>query len=189
LDPERKQYLLLFLYENELIFLDQSQPISALLNVNTADFNGIYLRGTIENKCSFIRLYLYGVYLSDSSFSSCYIDYSTFSSSTMYRTLFTNALVLRSSFKFTFLDKCRFSNTKLNDVSFLGGSLLACNFTGSVWTEGGVDLTNTNLSGAIISNEQFHNSTLFNCILPNGTWGPIKTDNLVVNGDAGENVS
>ncbi|CAF4578315.1 unnamed protein product [Rotaria sp. Silwood1] len=63
-------------------------------------------------------------------------------------------------------------------------SLIECDFTGALWTENSIDFTSTNLSGAIISNEQLGNSTLYNCILPNGTWAPIRTDNLVVNGDA-----
>ena len=189
LDSQRKKDLFLFLYENELIFRQPSQSISTLLNVNTADFNGISLQGTIENKCSFTRLYLPDVYLSNSSFIRCYIDRSNFSYSTMYRTLFVNTLITRTSLKFTLLDKAQFKNTKLYLTSFLGASLIECDFTGSVWSEQSVDFTNTNLSRAIISNGQLQNSTLFNCILPNATWGPIKTDNLVVNGNAEENVS
>ncbi|CAF3641192.1 unnamed protein product [Rotaria sp. Silwood1] len=75
-------------------------------------------------------------------------------------------------------------NTKFFYTYFLEVSLIECDFTGALWTENSIDFTSTNLSGAIISNEQLGNSTLYNCILPNGTWKPIRTDNLIVHGDA-----
>ncbi|CAF1510191.1 unnamed protein product [Rotaria sordida] len=189
LDPTRRKYLFLFLYESGLIYRYPEQPYVSLLKLIDADFNGIYFERTIETKCSLIHLYLYGVYLSNSSFIHCYIDYSNFSSATMYKTLFLNTLVMRTSFKFTFLDQANFSNTKISDTTFKGASLIECDFTGARWKENGVDFINANLSGAMISDEQLRNSTLYNCILPNGTWGPIRTNNLVVNGDAEKNVS
>ncbi|CAF4531584.1 unnamed protein product [Rotaria sp. Silwood2] len=187
LDPQRKKDILLFLYNNELIFRYPSESISTLLQLNGANFNGISLQGTIEEKCSFTRLYLYGTYLSNTSFIRCDIDHSNFSNAIMHRTLLSNTFVTQTSFNFAFLDKSRFINTKFYMTSFLGALLTDSNFTGSVWPENTVDFTNANLSGAILSNEQLQNSTLVNCILSNGTWGSIRTDNLVVNGDAERN--
>ena len=189
LNPDRKKDLLLFLYENKLIFRDSSQSVSTLLQVNNANFEGIDLRGTTGNKCSFARLYLYGAYLSKSTFTRCYIESSNLSSTIMYLALFENSLVTRTWFTNTFLDESRFIDTKLYQTFFRGASLFKVNFTGSVWANASVDFTNANLSEATLSNEQLHNSTFFNCILPNGTWGPIQKNNLVLNGDAEGKVS
>ncbi|CAF4731430.1 unnamed protein product [Rotaria sp. Silwood1] len=106
----------------------------------------------------------------------------------MYKATFFNTLIIRSSFKFALLVKANFSNSKLATMDFSAASLVESVFTGALWKEGNVNFANTNLTGAIISNEQLHNSTLYNCILPNGTWGLIYTKNLVVNGDVEQNV-
>ncbi|CAF4606740.1 unnamed protein product [Rotaria sp. Silwood2] len=153
LDPQRKKDILLFLYNNELIFRYPSESISTLLQLNGANFNGISLQSTIEEKCSFTRLYLYGTYLSNTSFIRCDIDHSYFSHVIMHRTLLSNTFVTQTSFNFAFLDKSRFINTKFYMTSFLGALLTDSNFTGSVWPENTVDFTNANLSGAILSNE------------------------------------
>ncbi|CAF4783154.1 unnamed protein product [Rotaria sp. Silwood1] len=189
LDAERKQHLFLFLYESGLIYHHHMEPISSLLRVNFANFNDIFFKGTIEIQCSFPRLYLHEVYLSNSSFIDCYIDRANFSNAIMYKATFFNTLIIRSSFKFALLVKANFSNSKLATMDFSAASLVESVFTGALWKEGNVNFANTNLTGAIISNEQLHNSTLYNCILPNGTWGLIYTKNLVVNGDVEQNVS
>ena len=118
LTPERKKDLLLFLYENELIFRYPSQSVSTLLQVNSANFDGIDLRGTTGSKCSFAYLYLYGAYLSKSTFTRCYIESSNFSSTIMYVALFESSLVTRTWFKNTFLDESRFIHTKLYQTFF-----------------------------------------------------------------------
>jgi uncharacterized protein YjbI with pentapeptide repeats len=189
LDSERKRYLLLFLYESELIHQYPDQQISTLLKINKADFNSIQFNGTNDNKCTFLRMYLYDVYLSNSSFIDCYIDRSNFSYSTMYNALFYKGLLIRITFKFALLDNSCFCNIKLSMMDFFGASLAGSSFSGSTWDNASVDFTNTNLTGAILSNEQLKNSTLDNCMLPNRTWGPIRTKNLVVNGDLQQNVS
>ena len=61
-------------------------------------------------------------------------------------------------------------------------------FTDAIWKDGIVDFTNANLTGAVISDQHLSKSILNNSILPNGTWEPIQTENLVVNGDAEQNV-
>jgi uncharacterized protein YjbI with pentapeptide repeats len=189
LDPELKQRLLLFLYESELIYNDDRRPIPSLLKLNYADFNDIVFKGTIENRCSFLHLYLREAYLSNSLFIGCYIDRSTFSNAIMYKATFFKTLLLRSSFRSALLDKANFSYSKLNIMDFCGASLVGSDFTGAILVRDGVNLINTNLTGAIISNKQISNTTFYNCILPNGTWGPIYTKNLIVNGDVEENVS
>ncbi|CAF3688965.1 unnamed protein product [Rotaria sp. Silwood1] len=95
---------------------------------------------------------------------------------------------ISSLLRFALLVKANFSNSKLATMDFSAASLVESVFTGALWKEGNVNFANTNLTGAIISNEQLHNSTLYNCILPNGTWGLIYTKNLVVNGDVEQNV-
>ncbi|CAF4057967.1 unnamed protein product [Rotaria sordida] len=187
LDPERKQHLLLFLYESGLIYHHSTKPISSLLRVNYVNFNDIFFKGTMENQCSFLRLYLHEAYLSNSSFIDCYIDRGNFSNAIMYKATFFNTLLIRSSFKFASLVKANFNKSKLAGIDFSGASLVESIFTGTLWKERNVNFTNANLTGAIISNEQLHNSTLYNCILPNGTWGLIYTKNLVVNGDVEQN--
>jgi uncharacterized protein YjbI with pentapeptide repeats len=189
LDSERKKHLLLFLYETELIYRPLEKTISSLLNVNDADFSGVYFQGTTETSCSFMYLYLHRVYLSNSSFIDCYIDRSNFSASSMYRTNFFKARLYRISFKFTLLHQSNFNQATLFNMSFVGASLVECNFTGTIWKVGIVDFTNANLTGAVISDQELSKSILDNSILPNGTWGPIRRENLVVNGDAEQNVS
>ena len=189
LDSERKKHLLLFLYDSELIFRPLEKTISSVLNVNDADFSGVYFQGTTETSCSFMYLYLYRVYLSSSSFIDCYIDRSNFSASTMYRINFFKARLYRISFKFTLLHKSNFNQATLFKMDFVGASLVECNFTDAFWKTREVDFTNANLTGAVLSNAQLSKSILDNSILPNGTWGPIQTKNLVVNGNAEQNVS
>jgi uncharacterized protein YjbI with pentapeptide repeats len=185
LDPERKRYLLLFLYESELIY----QQNFSLLKLNGADFNGVQFSGTLDNKCAFTGIYLYDVYLSNSSFIDCYIDQANFSYSIMYNVVFNKGLLIRVSFKSTLLDNSCFCNMRLSSTSFRGASLANSNFMGAIWSNTMVDFTNANLTGAILSDEQLKNSTLYNCILPNKTLGPIQTKNLVNNGDLDQNVS
>jgi len=189
LDSERKKYLLLFLYDTELISRDSQKPISSVLKVNDADFNGIYFRGTLESSCSFMYLYLHDVHLSNASFIDCYIDWSNFSSSTMYKTVFFKARLLRTSFKFALLDNANFSQATFFQMNFIGASLIACNFTGATWTNQTVDFSGANLTGAILSDQQLSKSILSNALLPNGTWGPIQRENLLINGNAERNVS
>jgi uncharacterized protein YjbI with pentapeptide repeats len=189
LDSERKKYLLLFLYDSALIYHYSQKPISSVLKINDADFNGIYFQGTTESSCSFMHLYLHDVYLSNASFINCYIDRSNFSSSTMYKTVFFKARLLRTSFKFALLDHANFSQATFFQMNFIGASLVDCDFTGPTWLYQTVDFTGANLTGAIISNQQLEKSITNNSVLPNGTWGPIIRENLVVNGDAEQNVS
>jgi uncharacterized protein YjbI with pentapeptide repeats len=189
LDSERKNRLLLFLYENQLIYGDSQQSTSPLLKVNGADFNGIYFQGTKEAQCSFTGLHLDDVQLSNSSFISCQLWFSNFFQSIMYNTMLYNTNLRGSSFNLTLLDKANFSRAVITGVKFVGASLIECDFTGASWFSDKVDFTNANLTGAIMSNEQLSNSTLYNCVLPNGTWGPIQTKNLVMNGGVEQNVS
>lgn len=186
LDSERKRYLFLFLYESDLIYQDSSEQ---LLRLHGADLNGIQFNGTYDNRCSFIYLYLYNVYLSNGSFIDCFIDRSNFSYGIMYNTRFYKGLLIRISFKMALLDNSCFCNMKLSTINFNGASLTGSDFQGTVWENASVDFTNANLTGANLSKEQLKNSTLDNCILPNKTWGPIRTRNLVVNGDLEQNVN
>jgi uncharacterized protein YjbI with pentapeptide repeats len=189
LDAERKRYLLLFLCESELICQNPPYSNSSLLKIDKADFNGVQINGTNDNKCSFTRIHLHDVYLSNSSFVECYIDRSNFSRATMNKAMFSKGLVLRTSFKFASLEKANFYNMKLATMNFAGAHLRQSDFTGTVWENNTVDFTNTDLTEAKLSDAQLKNSTLDNCILPNGTWGPIQTKNLVANGDLDQNVS
>jgi uncharacterized protein YjbI with pentapeptide repeats len=189
LDPERKQHLLLFLYESELIYRPVGKASSSLLKMKSADFKDIFFKGTVEIECSFLWLYLPEVYLSNSSFIDCYIDHSTFSHAIMYRAIFVQTLLIRTSFKSAFLNQANFSYSKLNIIDFSGASLVDSDFTGARLRQGEIIFTNTNLTGAILSSEQISNSNISNSLLPNGTWVFIDTKNLVVNGDAEENVS
>ncbi|CAF1289468.1 unnamed protein product [Adineta steineri] len=183
LDAERKKSILLFLCESELICRNPQYLNSSLVKLNDADFNGIQLDGTDDNKCSFTRLKLYDAYLSNSSFIDCYIDYSDFSHTTMNKVVFFKRVLIRTSFKFASLNEAKFCNMKLSTINFIGASLIRSDFTGTVWDNTTVDFTNANLTDAKLSDKQLKNSTLDNCILPNGTWGPIRTKNLVANGD------
>jgi hypothetical protein len=103
--------------------------------------------------------------------------------------MFYNTDLRGSSFNLTLLDRANFSRADITGVKLVGASLIECDFTGAR-IRGKVDFTNANLTGAIISNEQWANLTmLYNCVLPNGTWGPIQTENLVMNGGVEQNVS
>lgn len=189
LDSERKKHLLLFLYDIGLIYNSVEKSVDSLLSLNDADFSRVHFQGTTETRCSFMYLYLYDVYLSDASFISCYIDRSNFSASTMYRTNFFKARLYRISFKFPLLSGSNFDRTTFFEVNFLGTSLVECNFTNTTWRNQTVNFTNANLTRAILSDRQLSISVLDNAILPNGTWGPIKTVNLVMNSNAEQNVS
>ena len=188
-DSERKKHLLLFLYDSELIYRSPEKISSWILNINDADFNGIYFQGTTENTCSFSYLHLYHVYLSNASFINCFIDRSVFSAATIYNTTFFRARLFRTNFRFALLDNSNFTEASFFQTIFIGASLAECNFTGSFWFNQTVDFTNANLTGAVISDEQLSKSIIDNAILPNGTWGPIRSGNLVVNGDAEQHVS
>jgi uncharacterized protein YjbI with pentapeptide repeats len=190
LDADRKRYLLLYLYESELLYYDPEQRNSSGLKISGADFNGIHFVGTKYNKCSFLRFQLFDVYLSNSSFTDCYIDRSNFSHSKMSNTKFIKGVLIRVTFQFSLLDNTCFCDMKLSMMSFIGATLVRANFTGSLWQNGSVDFTNANLTGAILSNTQLTNSVLENSILPNQTWGPIRTKNVIINGELEqENVS
>lgn len=189
LNADRRKNVLLFLYESELIYHNPQKPMTSLLKVDSADFNGVSFEGTDESICSFKFLYLTHAYLSNASFISCYIDYSNFSSTIMHNTVFFKSLLFRTSFKFALLDKADFSSAKFYQTNFSGASLVGCNFTDAHWVNQAVDFTSANLTGAIISNKLLERSTLKNALLPNGTWGPIQTKNLVLNGDAELGVS
>lgn len=167
----------------------RNQSISSLLNINDADFGGIHFQKSSETDCRFIHLYLHRVHLSNASFINCYIDYSNFSYSTMYKTMFPRALLMRTSFKFALLDKSSFSEATLFKTNFLGASLVDCNFTNIFCRYQSIDFTNANLTGSILPSKQLLKSIYDNAILPNGTWGPIRSENLILNGDAEQNVS
>ncbi|UJR18646.1 hypothetical protein I4U23_005554 [Adineta vaga] len=191
LDSERKKHLFMFLYDSKLINSPATRTNSSLLELKDADFNGIRFRGTTGASCSFKYLYLYNVYLSNASFINCYIDRSNFSFSTMYKTTFSEARLLRTSFKFAILDQSGFNQATFFQMIFIGASLVGCNFTNTIFSrhEHGVSyLINVNLTGVVISDQQLTRSILNNSVLPNGTWGPIDTNNLIVNGDAERNV-
>jgi uncharacterized protein YjbI with pentapeptide repeats len=183
LDADRKRYLLLYLYESDLLYQDPDRQNPLGLKISGADFNGIQFIGTIYNKCSFIRMNLFDVYLSNTSFNDCYIDRSNFSYAKMSNAKFFNGILIRVTFKFSLLDNTCFCHMKLSIMYFAGATLVGANFTGSNWENATVDFINANLTGAILSDVQLTNSTLENAILPNKTWGPIQTKNLVINGD------
>jgi uncharacterized protein YjbI with pentapeptide repeats len=187
LNTERKQYLLLFLYESELIYNSNEKTSASLLKLTNADFNGMFFKDSIVNPCSFERLYLFGVYSSNSSFIDCFFHRTTFSHAIMYRTIFVNTLLIRILFKSTLLNKANFTHSKLSFIDFSGASLSEVDFTNATFVYD-VTFLNTNLSQAIMTFEQINMSTFFNCILPNGTWGPIEKTNLVNNGDMEANV-
>lgn len=107
----------------------------------------------------------------------------------MYRTNFFEARLLHTHFTSAFQDKATFNGAILSVVSFFGASLVESNFTNAKWLYRTIDFTNANLTGAIISTDLLERSILYNSILPYGQWGPIRTVNLVINGDAEDNVS
>jgi uncharacterized protein YjbI with pentapeptide repeats len=183
LDADRKRYLLLYLYECDLLYQDPDRQNPLGLKISGADFNGIQFIGTIYNKCSFVRMNLFDVYLSNTSFNDCYIDRSNFSYAKMSNAKFFNGILIRVTFKFSLLDNTCFCHMKLSIMYFAGATLFGANFTGSNWENATIDFINANLTGAILSDVQLTNSTLENAILPNKTWGPIQTKNLVINGD------
>jgi len=183
-DVEKKQYLFLFLYQSKLLFREPE----AKLKIIGADFNGIQFNGSDEMKCSFDRIELFDIYLSDTYFSQCYIDRTIFSYSTMNKAMFVRGLILRSTFKFTSLKRAQFSEIRIKNVSFMGANLFESNFTGASLENGTVSFVNANLLNSNLSDLQLQNASLFNCILPNGTWGPIQTQNLVSLGDFDKNV-
>ena len=189
LDPSRKNQIILLLYDNKLIYRHPDRMISTFLKLNEADFNGIYLRGTLEFKCSFLRLYLHDVYLSNSSFIDCDLERANFSYSTMLRSSFLNTVLVRASFSYCVLDKSNFTRARLSYSSFQGATLANSDFTDAIWLEKSVDFINSNLTGAILSSRQLKNALVYNSVLPNGTWGSISAESLVVNGDLEQNVS
>ena len=182
-DPARKNQIVLFLYDNRLIYRHPDRAISTFLELNEADFNGIYFRRALEFKCTFFRLYVHDVYLSDSSFTNCALERANFSQSNMLRSLFVNTLLVRASLNYCILDNSNFTRARLSFASFRGASIVNLDFTGAVWLAKTVDFTNSNLTDAILSTQQLNNAEVNNSVLPDGTWGSILTENLVVNGD------
>jgi uncharacterized protein YjbI with pentapeptide repeats len=187
LNTKRKKHLLLFLYDSELIYHSSEKTTSSILKVDEADFNGVYFRGTVDVSCSFMYLYLHYVYLSNAI--NCFIDRSNFSFFIMYKTVFTNTRFYRTSFRFALLDKTDFSGATFFQTDFVAASPIECNSTGARQVKLNMDFIGTNLTGAIIPDQLLANAELYNSILSNGTWGRILYNNLVVNGDAEQNVS
>ncbi|CAF1619669.1 unnamed protein product, partial [Adineta ricciae] len=89
-----------------------------------------------------------------------------------------DALFLRQ--QLTSLDKADFSQATFFQVDFVGASLVACNFSGARRVNQNTDFIGTNLTGSIIPDEPLIRSKLYNSILPNGTWGPILSKNLII---------
>lgn len=189
LDIERRKQLFLFLYDIRLISCSDGQTASSLLKMDNANLNGLYFQGTIEVPCLFSDLYLPGIYLSEASFIKCHIEGANFSNSILYRTKFVETRLSHTHFTSAFLDKAIFNRAVLSIVSFFGASLVESNFTDANWIYKTIDFTSANLTGAVISGTLLERSILYNAILPDGRWGPIRTVNLVINGNAENKVS
>ncbi|CAF0935809.1 unnamed protein product [Didymodactylos carnosus] len=179
LDTQRRKYLLLFLYESQLLQYDKTKKHDrSTLNLAGADLNHIH----IEKPKNFNNLSLPGVELNNASFTNCHLQHSRFADSIMNDIRFTNSFLLGTRFSRCSLERADFRNTTLTHVSFRSAILRHADFT-RAWTKA-ADFTNADLYGALMTEKHLQEAELLdNARLPNGSFAMIQEKNLVVNGE------
>jgi len=162
LDLEKKKLVILFLYDSWIIHRGGN-----IFLVNSPADPPKHLKGAILNNVNFSNdLELPGIVL-----RSVTLINASFSNSDLQDSDFSNSILIGVNFAGSKLDGARFFDTKLQRTNFHGASLQNAQFIRS------------NLTQSTITDDQLAQAlSLFNTILPNGTYARNKT--FLINGDA-----
>lgn len=180
LDVKRKNDILLFLYERNLIQSNQ-------LDLHGADLSHIELTCPYD----FHHLQLSGVYLSKAIFINCRLLYANFDQANLFNARFINSSIQYASFIRAKLDYSYFTQTIVMYVNFNGSSLIQADFLQAKIFQGN-NFRNADLYQAKLTEDQLkgkensiieHNFN--NARFPNGSFGLFNpTESLVLNGNA-----
>ena len=186
LDPNRKRDVILFLYENRLLLNGQPPTV----DLHGADLNGIKFIKSSTEVCTLPRLYLPGVSAENIVFDGCRLDVAVFDDASMVGATFHSCNLERAHFHHANLRKANFDSNQLHRANFTGAHLVQSSIRGGVFH--GVDLTNTDLFQTDIREQLLYSSAvsglnsnlLVNIRYPNGSFGNIDTQDLIVGGHA-----
>jgi uncharacterized protein YjbI with pentapeptide repeats len=179
LDVTRKKYIILFLYESQLLRHNS-------LDLSGADLNNVQLIGPYKLD----YLYLPDVFWSNAVFINCRLTNATFNRSYMDNARFINSTLESAVLADAALDNSDFKRTTVVRANFSGASLVRANFLDAEVVQG-MDFTNADLLDARFTDSQLRGQrasvvahNFHHARLPNGSFGPINsTKNLVQNGD------
>jgi uncharacterized protein YjbI with pentapeptide repeats len=190
LDIDRKHDVIIFLYENGLLRQDRPPHV----DLHGADLNGMKFFKSSTQACDLNHLYLPGIYAENIIFDSCLL----------INGIFDNAQMIGAQFHSCNLVSSSFINANLSQAQFHGNNLLGGNFTSASLIQSSIeagyfqklDLTNVDLYQSRI-NDKIINPSEFdklppnifrNTRYPNGSFSIIKTNDLVINGQADSEV-
>ncbi|UJR06955.1 hypothetical protein I4U23_011243 [Adineta vaga] len=161
----RKEYLIEFLYENQLIKTNSLREGLMLdlngLNLNNLTFHSSASHSKFKKSLNFRFLCLKNVLLINASFTNIDLSDARFESS----------ILSHSNFSHTKLKRANFANCVLDHADFTDTLLVSVNFTGA-----NVNQSNISLSGS--------GNILTNMIFPNGTHqATLIRQNLLRNGN------
>ncbi|CAF1090495.1 unnamed protein product [Adineta steineri] len=185
LNPERKKYIILFLYESGLLQ-------GTGLDLSGAELDNVELIGPYK---------LDGLYLPSTSWENalivnCSLKKAVFRQSRMPNARFINSLLDAASFAETILDKAYFIKTSVGGINFTSASLIHANFLDAEVVQG-INFTNADLLHAQFTEKQWLGQRVSTSAhsfryarLPNGSFGDLSpTKNLLQNGDAEQKCS
>ncbi|CAF3847480.1 unnamed protein product [Adineta steineri] len=185
LNPERKKYIILFLYESGLLQ-------GTGLDLSGAEFDNVELIGPYK---------LDGLYLPNASWKNalivnCSLKKAVFTQSRMPNARFINSLLESASFAETILDNAYFKETSVVGINCMSASLIHANFLDAEVVQG-IDFTNADLLYAQFTEKQWLGQRVLTnahsfryARLPNGSFGDLSpTRNLLENGDAEQKCS
>lgn len=162
LDTTRKAYLIQFLYDSDVLFVNQN-PID--LSGAPLDATDLSTPKAYGRKISSLE----NIALSDVSLTGA---------------SFALRSLVNADFQSADLTKVNFRLTNLENVKFLSATLRFTNFTGAYCKN--ANFRESDLTGSNIKDDQLREAkTIFLAILPNGTLG--RNPSLVSNGDAESN--
>jgi len=179
-DSERKASVLLFLYDTELICVNnkklktiknddagKDEIDKPLLNLKNAEFNGAYLP-----RANLLGASLSGVNLSNADLSkaclvSADLSYTQLNGADLSKTKLAHANLTNAIFDGAVLKNVIFQGANLGGVDLGGADLSGANFQGA--DLGGVDLGGANLSGANLNDVDISNTNLRGAIYDDRT--------------------
>ncbi len=187
LDVERKRNIILFLYESSLIKRNSNLEV----NIAEADLRDVKFIDSSAFSCTFALLAFRNVLADNITFNLCKLDDVVFDGSTMNDGQFFNSNLFRASFVGAHLIGATFADSNFKSANFTNANLRYSKFFNKPFWK--VDLTNADLLGSDISNDQLiHNqdpNILLNTRFSNGSFGDIDASNLVINNGAELSVS
>lgn len=180
LEVKRKQNIILFLYERNLLQDNR-------LNLHGADFNNVELVCPHD----FRYFYVAGVSWSHAYFINCPLQFANFDNTYLKYASFINSTIQDASFIKANLDYSRFIHTNVRNSNFNYGSLIQAAFFQANIVQGN-NFSNADLYQANLTNEQLEGKQISiighdfrHARFPNGSFGLIDpAENLILNGNA-----